>query len=233
MNLFKVIKTSYLKSLRGEEKFWVVVWLWGFLLYGGSIAIGFGMVNYHHFIKNILGYDPSALQNKTIISDLVLIPFGMLGVFGLILLIVYPAVFVVSMFRCSEKISISKKIRALIYAVIFIILGGFLMLGSYAIFAYYVNDKLMTSVGLFLDFLVFLLFILLSQRAEKIGIRKNFYAMITTIFFITFHSSLGITLIGFGSGFYLHHSISGVTIALALAIFVTIKTIKTLLTKKS
>lgn len=122
MNLFKVVKTSYLKSLKGEEKLWKVIWLWGFFLYAGSIAIGFGMVNYHHFIKNILGYDPAALQNKTIISDLVLIPFGMLGVFGLILLIVYPAVFVVSLFRCDGNGDNKKFFYKIIVSVIFAII---------------------------------------------------------------------------------------------------------------
>ena len=89
----------------------------------------------------------------------------------------------------------------------------------------------MMTISLFLDFLVLLLFILLSQRAKKKGIRKNFYAMITTIFFITFHSSLGLTLIGFGTIFNIFLSISGMLMALALAVFITIKTQK-LLTKK-
>ena len=42
MNLFKVIKNSYLKSLNGEKKFWVVVWLWGVLRYVMSFLVGFG-----------------------------------------------------------------------------------------------------------------------------------------------------------------------------------------------
>ncbi len=231
MNLFKVIKTSYMKSLKGEEKLWKVIWLWGFLLYVGSIAIGFGMMSYHNLAENILGYDPISLRNRTIISDLVLIPLGILGVCGIILLIVYPFVFIFSLFRCSEKVGIPKRIYAMIYAVIFIIFGGFLMLGSYAIFSYYVNDRLMLGICLFLDFLVFLLFILLSQQAAKKGVRKNFHAMITAIFFITFHGSLGVTLIGFGAAFNIFLSISGALIAIALAIFTIVKT-KKLLTKK-
>ena len=43
-NIFKEIKTSYFKSLRGEENFWVVLFGWGIGIYAITVFISFCLI---------------------------------------------------------------------------------------------------------------------------------------------------------------------------------------------
>jgi hypothetical protein len=126
INIFTAIKNSYFKSLKGEEKLWKVIWLWGVFLYVGSIAVGFAMIFYHdfgQFVLNYLHYDQHKSADNfflkiyaTIISNVIFIPMGIVGVFGLILAFLYPLVLAFSLFKCS----INKSFKHVVYAVLFL-----------------------------------------------------------------------------------------------------------------
>lgn len=68
------------RALRGEEKLWVVFWLWGVVLYVGSIAIGSAVFFSKHGLP--------------IINPIT-------GILGLILILVYPFMFCWALWRCA------------------------------------------------------------------------------------------------------------------------------------
>jgi hypothetical protein len=79
-----IILDSIKKALRGEEKLWVVFWLWGVLLYISSFAIG--------VFSAFLDYDYGAVKY-------------LVGTLGLALVFVYPFIFIKSLWKCSANTS--------------------------------------------------------------------------------------------------------------------------------
>lgn len=73
---------NFLKKIRkvwnGEERLWKVFWLWGVLLYA---------------LSNLIGFLSIALPYVRLL----------IGIFGVILVFLYPVILTVSMFRCRKN----------------------------------------------------------------------------------------------------------------------------------
>ena len=91
MNIIKTIINSAKKAWRGEEKLWIVFWLWGVLLYFGSFFVG-GF--YARILLNYLGDFNYFLAFS--------FSFCM-SILSVIYIFIYPVIFSVSMWRCSIK----------------------------------------------------------------------------------------------------------------------------------
>lgn len=82
----KIVSPTYQsmkRSLRGEEKLWIVFWLWGVTLYLASLIIGF-----------IALFETSIHYSR--IGDVV-------GWLGFALVYIYPFIFIFSIWRCSKN----------------------------------------------------------------------------------------------------------------------------------
>jgi hypothetical protein len=101
MMIFRSILQSCKRSLKGEEKLWIVFWLWGVALYISSISIGLCTFSIKGGGGSLLGV--------------------LMGISGLILIFIYPFMFCVSLWRCSKNTKWTWcKYLARLYAVAFI-----------------------------------------------------------------------------------------------------------------
>ena len=89
MNLFKKIIEKAKQAIRGEGRLWKVFLLWGILLYVVSYLIGFCSIYFTLIVGKTIG----------------LFLFGIVGVCGVILLFVYPIIWIISMWRCRKNIN--------------------------------------------------------------------------------------------------------------------------------
>lgn len=93
------VARSCLRSLKGQERLGIVFWLWGVALYLSSIIIGFIFAITDGLRESWIG--------------------GLVGWLGWILILIYPFMFCVSLWRCSKNTTrIWCKYGARIYAVV-------------------------------------------------------------------------------------------------------------------
>jgi hypothetical protein len=128
MNIFKKIIEKAKQAIRGEERLWKVFWLWGVLLYVVSNLIG--------FFSMLL---PSVIGAATVVYLL-----GLIGLCGLILVFVYPIVWIISMWRCRRNIeSTIGLVLTLLSSVLFLYVQA---LGCFFI--------IFLSLGYLIEFLI-------------------------------------------------------------------------------
>lgn len=109
----RLIVNSYFKSLRGKENFWIVLFGWGVLLYVASVCMGFWAIKAQAYvfptwaIKTQVYLINSSLIDvsllKALLLDVVLLPAGIIGVLGFVLVFLYPPVLIFSLFKNSKK----------------------------------------------------------------------------------------------------------------------------------
>lgn len=94
--MFKVIKDSAKKAWKGEERLWKVFWLWGVLLYPTSFLIGAFLVK-----------PTISLSQVSPFITFVIALF--MGICGATMIIIYPVIFIASIFRCIKNRSGHNK----------------------------------------------------------------------------------------------------------------------------
>lgn len=117
--IFRAIKSSYFKSLKGEENFWVVLLGWGVGVYVLSISIGFSVFPVLKFLSLELSANLSSEVILKIAQDLIFMPVGMIGALGMILIFVYPFLFVFSLVKCASNCSLVYLIFSILLSLIF------------------------------------------------------------------------------------------------------------------
>lgn len=124
--MFKKIKNSYFKSLRGEENFWVVLLRWGILLFLTSITMGFLTAFITEFLINAI--------NNDFLNTLCFLIRGIVGGLGIVLVFIYPLMLIFSLIRCATNYSFYYVLLAIIVSsvlgVIILLLHVAILLGS-------------------------------------------------------------------------------------------------------
>lgn len=100
MNIFKSIKNSFSKSINGEEKIWKVFWLWGILIYFGTVVLGF--LALLEVVK--LSYSPSSTV-QSIAALLTLISL----LIGIFLIYIFPTIFLIAITACGKTYQFTGK----------------------------------------------------------------------------------------------------------------------------
>jgi len=114
--ILQVIKSSYFKSLKGEENFWVVLLGWGVGVYGLSIFFSFCLVA----ALGKSGLSISDHINRDLLFNWVIgAPFSFVGPFGLVFAFIYPLLFAYALIKSSTKRSILYVSFSIVILVIF------------------------------------------------------------------------------------------------------------------
>lgn len=113
-SVFKAIRDSYYRALRGEENFWAVLLGWGVLLYVASFFIGFWAIKLPIILAvTFPNNDPRFLYY---IHAVIL---NFIATSGLILVFIYPFIFAYSLIKISKR-DVALFILAILIIVAFI-----------------------------------------------------------------------------------------------------------------